>query len=112
MALFRDDPDVVACGTAALRFQCVTFFFQSWIVMSNMMLQTIGRTVPATFLAMARQGIFFVPLVWILTALLGMPGVADVPAVSDACTLACAIPIQLRVLRRMVRASGSHAPTV
>ena len=25
VALFRDDPDVVACGAAALRFQCVTF---------------------------------------------------------------------------------------
>ena len=101
VALFRDDPDVVACGAAALRFQCVTFFFQSWIVMSNMMLQTIGRTGPATFLAMARQGIFFVPLVWILTALLGMPGLQMSQAVSDACTLACAIPIQLRVLRQM-----------
>lgn len=50
---------------------------------------------------MARQGIFFVPLVWILTALLGMPGLQMSQAVSDACTLACAIPIQLRVLRQM-----------
>ena len=37
----------------------------------------------------------------ILTALLGMPGLQMSQAVSDACTLACAIPIQLRVLRQM-----------
>lgn len=51
VALFQNDPKVIACGSAALRFQCITFCFQSWIVMSNMMLQTIGRTVPATFVA-------------------------------------------------------------
>lgn len=111
VAIFRDDPDVVACGAAALRFQCVTFFFQSWIVMSNMMLQTIGRTGPATFLAMARQGIFFVPLVWILTTLLGMPGLQMSQAVSDACTLACAIPIQLRVLRQMSAMPEAEPPS-
>ncbi|MDD3346957.1 MAG: MATE family efflux transporter [Oscillibacter sp.] len=99
IAVFRDDPEVIACGVAALRFQCVTFCFQGWIVMSNMMLQTIGRTAPATFLAMARQGIFFVPLVWILSALFGMVGIQVTQAVSDCLTLLCAVPIQLKVLR-------------
>ncbi len=101
VALFRDDPAVIDCGAAALRFQCVTLCFQGWIVMSNMMLQTIGRTVPATFVAMARQGIFFVPLVWLLSAAFGMLGLQMTQAVSDLLTLACAIPIQLRVLREL-----------
>jgi putative MATE family efflux protein len=101
IAVFRDDPAVIACGAAALRFQCVTFAFQGWVVMSNMMLQTIGRTVPATFLAMARQGIFFIPLVFILSSTLGMPGIQMTQAVSDMLTLLCAVPIQLRVLRKL-----------
>ena len=101
IALFRDSPEAIAFGAAALRFQCVTFFFQGWIVMSNMMLQTMGRTVPATFLAMARQGIFFIPLVWILSSTLGFLGVQMTQAVSDVLTLACAIPIQMKVLREL-----------
>ena len=101
IALFRDSPEVISFGAAALRFQCVTFFFQGWIVMSTMMLQTMGRTVPATFLAMARQGIFFIPLVWILSSTLGFLGVQMTQAVSDVLTLACAIPIQLKVLREL-----------
>lgn len=101
VALFRDDPEVIAYGATALRLQCVTLCFQGWIVMSNMMLQTIGRTVPATFLAMARQGIFFIPLVWILSAAFGMLGVEMTQAASDLLTLLCAIPIQRRVLREM-----------
>lgn len=101
VALFRDDPDVIAYGAVALRFQCVTFCFQGWVVMSNMMLQTIGRTVPATFLAMARQGVFFIPLVWILSTSLGMLGVQMTQMAADCLTLVCAVPIQLKVLREM-----------
>ena len=101
IALFRDSPEVIACGSAALRFQCVTFCFQAWVIMSNMMLQTIGRTVPATFLAMARQGIFFIPLVWILSAALGLLGIQMTQMVADILTLICSIPIQLKVLREL-----------
>lgn len=92
---------MIACGSAALRFQCITFCFQSWIVMSNMMLQTIGRTVPATFVAMARQGIFFIPLVWILSTALGVTGLQITQSISDLLTLAFAIPIQRKVLREL-----------
>ena len=101
VALFRDDPQVIAYGATALRVQCVTFCFQGWVVMSNMMLQTIGRTAPATFLAMARQGVFFIPLVWILSAAFGMLGIQMTQTVSDCLTLICAIPIQLKVLREL-----------
>lgn len=97
--LFRDDPDVITCGAAALRFQCVTLCFQSWIIMSNMMQQAIGRTASATFLAAARQGIFFIPLVLILPRVLGLTGLQMAQAVSDLLTLVCAIPIQLHVMR-------------
>ncbi|WP_295752657.1 MATE family efflux transporter [uncultured Oscillibacter sp.] len=101
IALFRDDPEVVACGAMALRCQCVTLTAMSWTTMSNMMLQTIGKTASATFLAMARQGIFFIPLVYILSAALGLLGVEMTQAVSDVLTLASAIVIQRRALREL-----------
>ena len=106
IALFRDDPQVIAFGSAALRFQCVTFSAQSWIVMSNMMEQSMGRTAPATFLAVARQGIFFIPAVLILPVFFQETGVQMAQAVADAVTLACAIPIQISVLRSMPKKDG------
>ena len=99
IGLFRDDPDVISCGALALQFQCVTLCFQSWIIMSNMMQQAIGRTASATFLAAARQGIFFIPLVLILPQCLGLVGVQMAQTASDFLTLLCAIPIQLHVMR-------------
>ncbi|MBR3569953.1 MAG: MATE family efflux transporter [Oscillibacter sp.] len=103
VALFRDDPEVIAIGAFALRCQCVTLCSQSWVVMSNMMLQTIGRTGPATFLAAARQGMFFLPLILVLPRLFGLAGVQVTQAAADALTLLCAVPIQARALRRMGR---------
>lgn len=101
IAIFRDDPEVIAIGTTALRWQCVTLFMMSWIVMSNMMLQTMGKTVPATFLAMGRQGIFFIPLVYLLSALFQMPGIQATQAAADVLTMLFAIPIQRNALRKL-----------
>ena len=69
--------------------------------MSQMMLQTIGRTGPATFLSMARQGIFFIPLVWVLSSSLGLVGIQLTQAVADVFTMAFAIPIQMKVLKEL-----------
>ena len=47
IGLFRKgDMAVAAVGTAALRFTCISFTLNSWIVMSNMMLQSIGILLP------------------------------------------------------------------
>ncbi len=99
IALFRDDPEVVDIGSRALRYQLLTFPTQSWVIMSNMAAQSVGRTVPATFLAAARQGVFFIPLVWILSGLFGLTGILLTQTVSDVFTLICAVPIQLYLLR-------------
>lgn len=103
IALFRDDPAVIQCGTAALRFQCLSFPAQSWIVMSNMMEQSINRTVPATFLATARQGVFFIPAVLLLPLAFDLTGVQMAQTAADLLTLACAIPIHIHVLKTITQ---------
>ena len=67
----RGHPDGVFVGAAALRWQFITFPLGSWIVMSNMMLQTIRKPVKATIISSARQGLFFIPLIFILPHYLG-----------------------------------------
>ena len=99
IGLFRNDPDVIRIGTVALQCQCITFFVQGWVVMSNMMQQSIGRTVPATFLSVARQGLFFIPMVLLLPAFWDVFGIQVAQSAADVLTMLCAIPIQLSVLK-------------
>ena len=101
ISCFQNDPEVIRCGALALRFQCISFPAQSWIVMSNMMEQSIGKTASATFLSAARQGVFFIPAIFLLNQLLGLTGVQMAQAVSDILTLICAIPIHIYVLKHM-----------
>ena len=96
--IFRDDPDVIAIGTVALRWQCATLFLTATVVLSNMMLQTMGMAVPATIVAMSRQFIFFIPLLVILGALLGLKGIEITQSVSDVCAFCLSVPIVLKVL--------------
>ncbi len=102
VAVFRKgDADVSAIGTVALRAQCLTFPLSAWIVLCNMMMQTIGKSVRASFLAMARQGLFFVPAVLILPRVLGLFGLQISQAVADVITFCASIPLQLSVFREM-----------
>lgn len=99
IGIFRDDPEVIAIGVAALRFRCVSFPFYSWIVISNMLQQSTGRTIPATFFSMAKEGLFFIPMLWILTPTLGLLGIQMTQTAADIITMCCAIPIQVHILR-------------
>ncbi|MCM1424947.1 MAG: MATE family efflux transporter, partial [bacterium] len=95
----RDDPDVIAVGTAALRYSVVAFPLSSWIIMCNMMLQSIGKGVKASIVSSARQGIFFLPLIAVLPHFFGLAGVEVCQAVSDVCALTVSIPIGMSVIR-------------
>ena len=101
VSLFRDDADVIAVGTAALRYQVIAFPLNAWIVMCNMMLQSIGKGLKASIVASARQGLCFLPLILILPHFLGLTGVEICQAVSDVFTLIISVPIGLSVIREM-----------
>ncbi len=101
VSIFRDDPEVIAVGKIAMKMQCITFPLAAWIVMCNMMTQTIGKAVRASFLAMARQGLFFIPAVLILPRLFGLFGLEISQAVADVITFALAIPLQRKTLKEM-----------
>ncbi|SHJ32840.1 MATE family efflux transporter [Bacteroides stercorirosoris] len=104
VSVFRKgDPDVIAVGAAALRWQFITFPLGAWIVVSNMMLQTIRKPVKATILSSARQGLFFIPLIFILPYYLGLQGVEMCQVAADLLTFLLAIPLTGSVLNEMKR---------
>jgi len=102
VTLFRkDDADVIRIGATALRLQCVAFPLNSWIVICNMYLQSIGKATKATIVSASRQGIFFIPLIWILPYFFGLFGVQISQMIADICAFILAVPIGLGVLREM-----------
>lgn len=85
IAIFRDDPEVIAIGSAALRWQLISFPLCATIMISNMTMQTCRKPWRANLLAVSRRGIFFIPLIAILPAYFGLKGVEMCQAWSDVC---------------------------
>lgn len=104
VALFRKgDPEVIEVGVAALRYQAALFPLNAWIVICNMMLQSVGKGLKASIVASARQGLCFIPLIYILPYFFGLTGVEICQAVSDVFTLIISIPIGMSVIHEMQR---------
>ncbi|MGN0195112.1 MAG: MATE family efflux transporter [Candidatus Cryptobacteroides sp.] len=106
--LFRaDDAQVIGMGTVILRYQCLSFPLTSMIVLSNMFLQNIRRTVPAVVMAMARQGLFFIPALFAGRALFGLTGIETAQTVSDCCAFLLAVPLTWYAFRTLGRDSAA-----
>ncbi len=92
MVWFRDDPEVVRIGSMMLRFLCVTIPLMGFSTYVNQLYQSLGFAVGATILASCRQGIFFVPLVFLLPYLFGLEGITATQAAADLLTFLVSIP--------------------
>lgn len=98
---FRNDPAVIEIGTRALRWRAVFLPFHAFIIGTNMMMQSTGQAGKAAFLACNRQGIFFIPLICILSSVLGLRGVEMSQACSDFLSALVAIPFALAFFRSL-----------
>lgn len=109
--LIKGNPEVIEIGSLSLRLQCIFWPLFSYVIIANMMLQTIGMAGKATLLAVARQGLFFIPTIWLLSWLMGLLGVQMSQAVADLLSFALAVPIGQGVLRQFRQMEAKAADT-
>lgn len=101
IAVFRDDAEVIAFGTPALRYQCMALFLNPLIVLSNMTLQSTGQRAWAIFLSMMRSGLYLIPMIYILTYTMGARGIQLAQPVSDVLSFATALPVIVNFIRKL-----------
>lgn len=102
ISLFRaSDPELIRIGAMTLRLQCLTLSVMGCYTISNMMLQTTGKTLSASVTAMSRQGLFFLPLLWLLPQLWGLNGIMLAQPLSDLLSFVLAMPLAVHTLRKM-----------
>lgn len=97
----KNDPEVVRLGVFALRAHLITMPTMAYVVLNNMMLQTVGENGRASVLALARQGLFFIPVVLILPRVIGFTGVALSQPIADVCSLLLAFPLSNGFFRKL-----------
>lgn len=102
VCLFRkEDPEVVRIAVKALRMQCLSMPLMGYVVLSNMCLQNIRRTLSATITAMARQGLALIPVLFVLDYFFGLAGLQSAQPIADVISFVICIPLMGRALKKM-----------
>lgn len=105
MRLFRHgDTDVIRIGAMALKMQCVLLPIQSFIVIGNILPQSIGYSLHATLTAIGKQGLFFIPAILILPGRLGVLGLQLSQPIADLLTFIltqCIVAMVVKELKEM-----------
>lgn len=97
----REDLNVIEIGTYALRLQLLTLPIQAWIIMVNMLTQSIGYGFRASLVSMGRQGLFLIPALLIMPPVFGIRGIQWAQPVSDLFTFVLATMIVVSILKEL-----------
>lgn len=103
MLLFLKDPVVVAIGTTAIRAQCVLLPVTAFNTLGGMIFQSTGHGKTSSILALVRQGVFFVPLVALLSRTIGLFGLQTAQPCADLLTCALTLLYVIPFMRRLKR---------
>ena len=99
---FRDDPEVAAYGTAALRIACLSMPLLAYATFVNQLFQSIGLRARASALASCRQGVFFIPIILLAPRIIDMTGIQIAQPAADLLTFLVSIPFHIRAWKTVL----------
>jgi len=100
---FCDSADVARIGTQTLQIACLVMPLLAFSTFVNQLYQCLGFAKIASGLAACRQGIFFLPLIFLLPHLWGSLGVQATQPLADLLTFLVSIPFALLFYRREIQ---------
>ena len=86
-----NDNEVVLVGSEILRMQCITLPLLGYFAISSMLMQNIGQYFWASIISISRQGIFYIPLLYILSNIFGQFGIYLLQPVADVLSFVLAV---------------------
>ena len=98
------DPQMQEIGALSIRLQCLALPVHAWVAVVNMFCVGLGNARGAFILATARQGTCFIPILYPMAYLMGAYGVASAQAAADVLTLVLAVPIIIKMLKKVSEA--------
>lgn len=87
IGLFTSDPEVLSLGVYVLRVMCILFPLFGFQIIYSILFQSMGKAREASILALARQGLFFIPALIILPRIFSMNGLIFAQTVADFFTI-------------------------
>lgn len=83
--------EVILVSSNILRMQCITLPLLGYFAISSMLMQNIGQYFWASIISISRQGIFYIPLLYILSNIFGQFGIYLLQPAADILSFALAV---------------------
>lgn len=77
------DSQVILYSRKLLNLQCLTLPLLGYFALSSMLMQNIGQYFWSSIISISRQGIFYIPLLYILTGAFGQVGIYLLQPMAD-----------------------------
>lgn len=107
IGLFQPETaEAAAIGARMLTFLGCAIPVLGYSTYVNQLYQSLGYVKGATFLASCRQGICFVPLIFLLPTVMGLDGILLTQTVSDILTCLISIPFNIYFLKKVLSDDG------
>ncbi len=104
--LFKPETaEVVEIGAKMLIYIGIALPFLGYSTFVNQLYQSLGFVKGATFLASCRQGICFIPLIFLLTHLVGLDGILATQPLADLLTFVISVPFNIVFLKKVLKNS-------
>ena len=100
ISFFISTPEVVDAGTKILRAQMLSLPFVGGQMLCRTTVQAMGKALPALFLSISRQGLFYLPLLFILNMLFGFIGFIYAQPITDVLMLIISALILLNIINK------------
>lgn len=105
IGLFRKETEIVAVGVPLLRAFCLVLPLHGLIAVTNILLQGLGKPIQASLVASARQGLFFLPLIFFLPRRFELTGVILTQPIADGLTFLFTLPFAFFLIRNLSKNS-------
>ncbi|WP_423893229.1 MATE family efflux transporter [Filifactor alocis] len=92
-----NDNEVILVGAEILRMQCITMPLLGYFAISSMLMQNIGQYFWASIISISRQGIFYIPLLYILSNIFGEFGIYLLQPVADVLSFGLAVIVVRKI---------------
>ena len=92
-----NDNEVILVGSEILRMQCITLPLLGYFAISSMLMQNIGQYFWASIISISRQGIFYIPLLYILSNIFGKFGIYLLQPVADVLSFGLAVIVVRKI---------------
>ncbi len=99
--IFINDSETISYGIPLLIGYTLSGPFIGMLFMNMNVLQTLNYPLPATILSLCRQGLLFIPLLYILNIVIGFNGVCVAQSLTDVLVIIMSFVFRRRVLSNL-----------